>query len=593
MKKSKIPFIPPLLLAGVLVVLVPIFTIMTIDRLDRQKEFFISKLVEKGTSLIRTFEAGTRTGIFTMHWGAGRIQAMLQETVFQPEVDYIFIISDKGKIVAHSDSDQVGEDFKNIPDINQVGQEPSQVFHRVVTSNGNKPVFEVYKRFMPVQRFHKGRHRMMHPMPGWKKDKFPPPPKNGMDTADWSHPYQNEFKQIKDAGSHHYIFAGLSMERGQEIRNRLLKETIFRSIVLFLLGCAGVLVLFALQAYRSTKASLSSVKAFSDNVIQNMPSGLVTMNSNSQITSMNRVAASFFGQDLTSPLPEWLQMIDQLNQSGQLASREMNFENKKGQELHLEVIVSQLESKDGNGLEYLFLFRDLTQIHDLKKEVETNKRLAAIGKLAAGVAHEIRNPLSSIKGFATYFAKRYETNEKDYQTAMVMKGEIERINRSITQLLEFANPLNIEKKPVDIIHLVDHSLRLVAPDLEAKKIKSRVSGELKDATILTDPDRLNQLLLNLYINAIEALEEGGTLDVGLKQCKSETLLEISVKDNGAGIDPAHIDKIFDPYYTTRSTGTGLGLSIVHKIVEKLGGQIRVQSRPGQETCFTILLPIDT
>jgi len=236
----------------------------------------------------------------------------------------------------------------------------------------------------------------------------------------------------------------------------------------------------------------------------------------------------------------------------------------------------------------ILLFRDLTQIKALIKEVETNRRLAAIGKLAGGVAHEIRNPLSSIKGFATYFARRYEAVPEDAQTAEIMVQEVERINRSITQLLEFAKPMAVEIRAVELAPLIDHSLRLLTHDLEKKSISARVVMDTRRRVFPTDPDRINQVLLNLCMNAVNAMAEQGELKVTVADADGG--IEIRVSDDGCGIPPGDLDTIFDPYFTTRPGGTGLGLSIVHRIVENLNGEIRVESEPGQGACFIIRLP---
>ncbi|MFH2092943.1 MAG: ATP-binding protein [Pseudomonadota bacterium] len=591
MKKNKILFVPPLLFAGILLVLLPIFTFMTMERLERQDEFITQKMIERGMALIRTFEAGTRTGMFTMRWGAGRIQTMLQETAYQPEIEYIMIVSRDGKIMAHSDPAQVGQIFKDMPQIGSEGIENSAGYHRIVKPANAIPIFEVYKQFVPIQKTFKHKNRPMRRGQELILDNDMDRPDKTNDPGDWSRQYMANGEEPVIKIPEHYIFAGLSMEKGQALRNRLLRETVFRTIVLFLLGCAGMLALFAFQAYRSTRASLVSMKAFSDNVIQNMPTGLVTIDLNHDITFMNHAARKLFGQYLARPYPEWIELIKQIESSRPVINQEINLGKEGNKMIRLEVIASPVKEGDDQITGFLFLFRDLSQIRELQKQVETNNRLAAIGKLAAGVAHEIRNPLSSIKGFATYFSKRYAENETDHQTAEIMKGEVERINRSITQLLEFAKPLSIERKQVDIKALIDHSLRLVQHDLEQKKIQTRLEIQTQRKMITTDPDRMNQVFLNLYINAIEALSANGCLDIMVTDSVRDSQIKIQVKDNGIGIEEGAMDRIFDPYYTTRSAGTGLGLAIVHTIIENLGGQIHVESQKGQGACFTILLPM--
>ncbi|SDU07858.1 PAS domain-containing sensor histidine kinase [Desulfobacula phenolica] len=602
MKKHAVFFVSPLLMAGVLLILLPIFTLMTLDRLERQKEFSFQRLLEKGVSLIRTFEAGTRTGMFTMRWGAQRIQAMLLETSFQPEVVYMMITSKDGRILAHSDASMVGQIFDAMPDTAKINEDTAKVYHRVRQQKDKDEVFEVFKRFVPVRpRFKRG-HMRMHGMPIHPQDNLPNRQESFQDrqerqreTMDWSRPYLQGHGEELTEMAEHYLFAGLSMEREKFARTRLLKETVWRGTFFFLLGCTGMVALFAFQAYRSARASLTSVKAFSDTVIQNMPSGLVTMNLDHDITSVNRSAKKIFGGDLTSSFPqlvELIELIDEMTSSQEMVNREISLKSVSGSNIRLDVTASPIRDSENQVMGFLFLFRDLTQIWELKKQVETNKRLAAIGKLAAGVAHEIRNPLSSIKGFATYFSKRYEDNATDSETALIMVKEVERINRSITQLLEFAKPMVVEKKQVDLHDLIDHSLKLVHHDLVQKKIDTKVDIDLKQPFICTDGDRMNQVLLNLYINAIQALGDRGRLEIRVQDAaKIPGHIEIRVMDNGSGIDEQDMDLVFDPYFTTRSTGTGLGLSIVHRIIENLNGSIRVESTKGRGTCFIINLPV--
>jgi two-component system sensor histidine kinase HydH len=388
------------------------------------------------------------------------------------------------------------------------------------------------------------------------------------------------------------------MTRASRAQARLLQQTLGRGFLFFLVGCTGMIGLFAFQAYRVAKASLTSVQAFSDNVVQNMPAGLVAIDQNHRITSMNRAAKEIFGQVPEQPFPQMIQLIAEINALGKPVSREVtlgkkNFLQGTHRELRLDMTASPILDNEGWGLGFLFLFRDMNQLRELKKEVETTRHLAAIGKLAGGVAHEIRNPLSSIKGFATYFGKRYANNREDRETAQIMVQEVERINRSITQLLEFAKPMAVENRVVRVDDLIAHSLKLIRHDLDKNAIEAVVNIQTDKTVFRTDPDRINQILLNLYMNAINAMADGGRLVVDLLALPDGSGIEIQVTDNGAGIDKDHIDEVFDPYFTTRPDGTGLGLSIVHRIVENLKGDIRVESDSRQGTRFMIRLPGDT
>ncbi len=559
--------ISPFMMAGVLVVLLPIFGVMTLDRMEKQKEHIKEQLLGRGISLIRTFEAGTRTGMLTMGWGFRRIQAMLQETAGQPDIEYLMITSGEGEILVHSDPDMVGKFFDAMPDIAQVQEDTLLVGHRKRQVQ-ETPVFEVYKRFSPLAMGFRGRHKFMHPM--------------GQEMP-------HTEGQLSGTGEH-YIFAGLSMTRARQAQDRLVRETIGRGILFFVMGCIGMIGLFAFQAYRSARDSLTSVKAFSDNVVQNMPAGLVTIDPDHRITSMNRAAQKILGRIPEKPFPQMIELVGEMEDLKGPVSREITLEKGEISELRLDMTASPILDNQETVVGFLFLFRDLTQLKELKKKVETTRHLAAIGKLAGGVAHEIRNPLSSIKGFATYFGKRYEHNPDDRETAQIMVQEVERINRSVTQLLEFAKPLVVENKQIRVDSLISHSLKLVQMDLDKKSIKTLVTLKTDKVFFITDPDRINQVLLNLYMNAIHAMDQGGELVVEVLDAPDKTGLEIQVMDNGCGIDKKHLDDVFDPYFTTRSGGTGLGLSIVHRIIENLKGGIWVESEKNRGTCFIIRLP---
>ncbi len=598
MKNKPFQFVSPLLFAGVLLILLPIFTFMTLDRLEKQKDFSFQRLLGKGVSLIRTFEAGTRTGMFTMRWGAQRIQAMLYETSLQPEVEYIMILSRDGLILAHSDASLVGQVFENLPEFDTINKDAS-LFHHRLNPQKDVEVFEVYKRFSPIHsKFRRGRMRM-HGMHMEMSSEHAGPneakPDIKLNSKDWSRFYlQNNKDNLPDT-TEHYIFTGLSMDKERQARNILLKETIWRGVLFFILGCVGMFALFAFQAYRSARVSLKHVKAFSDNVIQNMPSGLITINTEDEITSVNKAARDILGQELNSPLPQMLELIGEMKTSKDIINRKISLvggrNQDSGHKVRLDITASPITGHENEVMGYVFLFRDLTQIMELEKQVQTNKHLAAIGKLAAGVAHEIRNPLSSIKGFATYFGKRYEDDDSDKETAQIMVKEVERINRSITQLLEFAKPMAVEKKRVDIDQMISHSLKLVSHDLKTKNIEVKVNIRTERNHIDTDGDRVNQVLLNLYINAIEALDNKGVLQIDVLDAANKDQIEIRIKDNGCGMDNETLDLVFDPYFTTRPTGTGLGLSIVHRIIENLEGNIRVESSKEAGTCFVINLPV--
>ncbi len=233
------------------------------------------------------------------------------------------------------------------------------------------------------------------------------------------------------------------------------------------------------------------------------------------------------------------------------------------------------------------------QVRVLEEEMRRKEKMAAIGNLAAGVAHEIRNPLSSIKGYATYFGQRFPEGSEDREAAGVMVREVERLNRVITDLIGLSRPTDVQAKPTDILPVLEHSLRLLRPDAEKKQIQLILQRPKRPLPlVLLDVDRFGQALLNICLNAMEAMPEGGevTLSAKVHEKASQDFLLLEIKDTGLGIAKQHIAHIFDPYFTTKGQGTGLGLATVHKIVEAHGGEISVSSRQqGDASTNTLLL----
>ncbi len=601
--KGGVPGLSPLVIIGIFVILVPIFVLMTIDNIREQHGRIKEKLTGKGLLLIRSFEAGTRTGMITTRWGGKRVQRLLAETAEQPEIEYMMITDRGGLILAHSDETKVGQIYEKMPDI-VFDQGKLPLFHREFISKQDAHVFEVYKEFAPAHRKfrHKGLPRVSPGCPIDKDnircsppDSFDekwedPPPMSGK--MDWFRSHFSPPGDGEERRQHQVIFAAINMKEIDQIKHKAVTHAIFMGVLFFALGGVGVVCVVALQGYRSARSSLSRVKAFSDEVIANMPAGLITVGKNMEIISRNGAALEILGPvnqgDIKLP-PEMAVLVKGLREATQKRAGEISCTVHGDRQLLLDVTASSIFSEGGMQSGYLFLFHDLTEFKAMKKEVDRNRRLAAVGKLAAGVAHEIRNPLSSIKGFATWFLERYEDIPEDREVAGIMIQEVERLNRAVTQLLEFARPVPVVKKRVNIKEMIDHSLRLIAPDLKKQQIVMKTLFETDTVWLNTDPDRVNQILLNLYLNSLQAMDSRGALSISVTNARGRNGIVIRVADTGRGISPGDLDKIFDPYFTTRSNGTGLGLAMVYRAVEALGGDIWVESSPGEGTRFFIQL----
>lgn len=233
------------------------------------------------------------------------------------------------------------------------------------------------------------------------------------------------------------------------------------------------------------------------------------------------------------------------------------------------------------------------EVRRLEGEVRRKEKLAAVGNLAAGVAHEIRNPLSSIKGYATYFGQRFAEGSEDRAAANVMVNEVDRLNRVIMDLIGLSRPSDVSPQAGSILAVVEHVMRLIGQDAEKRGVEVECKVARKVPQTMVDPERMGQALLNLCINSLDAMPDGGRLTLAVTWQKKGICL--MVRDTGVGIALRQMPYIFDPYFTTKGQGTGLGLAMVHKIIEAHNGQISVTSRqalPGVkgETIFRIWLP---
>ena len=565
--------VPPWVLLGAVAVLLPIFAFMTVQNIHREKEFTTRLLLEKGAALIRSFEAGTRTGMMGMQRGGFQLQRLLTETSQLPDITYLVVTDAGGNVIAHSDLDRVGSTYGEGVDVAAVAQS-KKLEWRVVKSADGAQVFEVFRKFEPAgppAGIMRGPLMRRLP-PGFE---FPPDPPR-------------------------VIFVGLDMTSIDEARRSDVTHAILMGTILLLAGFAGITLLLLAQSYRSARTTLSRIKAFSDHVVENMPIGLVASDSGQRIAAFNQVAESVLkltavaaiGMPAEQILPPslWAELKESAA-AETVIEHDIECTLADGRRIPLEIGAGRLTDESGRYLGSILLFKDLSEIRALRTEIARNQRLATVGRLAAGVAHEIRNPLSSIKGFATYFQERYRENAQDARTASILIQEVDRLNRVVSQLLEFSRPVSILARPVRLSRLIGDTLKLIDSQAREKGVTVQTDIPADPGEVRLDPDQMSQVLLNLFLNSMEAMDSGGALTVRVEAAADGSRLEIRVADTGCGIRPEDLPQVFEPYFTTKPTGTGLGLAIAHHIIEAMGGDIAVASRPGSGTTFTLKLPL--
>ena len=564
--------IPPWMIIGAVMILVPLFIVMTLESINRQKELTTRLLVEKGEALIRSFEAGARTGI-GMRWGGFQLQKLLMETAQQPDIDYLIVTDSRGVIMADSDPARIGLSYGTDLDLEKIARSETLAW-RQVSHSEEADTFEIYRRFAPTGGS----------FPGFPDPPFAPPP--GPHDAETRRPG-------------FVIFVGLDMGPLIAAQDEDRRRIIWMAVIFLLIGCSGIIMLFLAQGYRTARSSLSRIRAFSDSLVENMPIGLIATDGEGILTAFNQTAEAILGRragDVLGKQAEEVlpgscrEIFRQLADDRRIVEREIDCTVAEGRTIPMEVIATTLHEDDGAFLGRVILFRDMTEMQRLKQEIIRSQRLASLGSLAAGVAHEIRNPLSSIKGFATYFRERYESNPDDRETAETMISEVDRLNRVITQLLEFARPVTMNRVPTSIQTVIRHALKTVEGQARERGIVIETDLPPEIGDIPLDADRMSQVLLEPLPQCHCSDGIRGESSAFPSTRRDDRTIRIDIADTGAGIRKEDLPRVFDPYFTTKPSGTGLGLPIVQKIVEAHGGEILLESEPGKGTTATLFLP---
>jgi len=230
-------------------------------------------------------------------------------------------------------------------------------------------------------------------------------------------------------------------------------------------------------------------------------------------------------------------------------------------------------------------------MREIEEEMKRVEGLALIGELAAGIAHEIRNPLTSINILIHSLTVNLPPETAYREDLKVIEEEIQRINEIVEQFLRFARPAPPLFKETEIATAFEEILQLLKPQFERQRISlHRDFGSLPHITL--DTEQMKQVMLNLLLNAIQAMPKGGRLDLGARVLEDNRWMRLSIRDSGTGIPPGDLKKLFDPFFSTKEGGLGLGLSIAHRIIDQHHGKIEVESLPGEGTAFHLWLPLN-
>lgn len=390
---------------------------------------------------------------------------------------------------------------------------------------------------------------------------------------------------------------GVSLEDIRYVETRMLRRLIIISLILAAISIIVLSIIFTAQNLKSISTEYDKFKTLTSSVLENMSEAVIVIDKENKITLFNKSAEYFFTSISKDVLGNNIQtfangvlgfVIDRIASNNTMFETDLLINNEIR---FLSFTVSALEDPDTNQTKYSIVIKDLTETKRLEEEAKRNEKLSAMGELASGVAHEIRNPINAIGMIAQRLNKEFTPteNEKEYSDiTRLLRNEVDRINKIITQFLSYAKPIDISIKQIEINSYLNEIYKLFDTQAKQKSIKFILQSNDK-FNINIDADLIKQSLLNIVTNAFDAVSENGTISINYYKMKKDFIIEIS--DNGIGIKPDQQKKIFDLYYTTKKDGNGLGLSITQKIISQHKGSISVQSKVNTGTIFKIILPL--
>jgi two-component system, NtrC family, sensor histidine kinase PilS len=358
---------------------------------------------------------------------------------------------------------------------------------------------------------------------------------------------------------------------------------------------AGLLVGKLRQAHvdlKDTSGALENLQALHENIIQSITEGLITTGLDGHVTFVNAAAQKLLQRsqgELTGEAIHRL-FLDPLPQvDSERAHAEVRLLMPNGFRKTFRVVVSALVMPELGTVGYVYTFDDLTEIRRLEREIRMQDRLAAVGRLAAAIAHEIRNPLTSIAGAVHLLSSIPDLSQEHRQLLQIVTRESERLNGIITDFLAYSRSRQYQFKKVDLLPLLEDTLTLLEHRVAAEKRSIRVERKYKvpEAWTLADGDKIKQVFWNFCENALRAMPDGGALTISVEP--SGNSWEMSFADTGPGMSPQLVEKVFEPFQSGFEGGTGLGLAIVYQIVQAHEGKVWARSRPGQGCMFVLRL----
>ena len=353
---------------------------------------------------------------------------------------------------------------------------------------------------------------------------------------------------------------------------------------------------------------LRDVKNFAESIIQSIGSGIIITEMNDTITYINRAGERILGyakEELIGQpfslfgLREKQSLIPSfLNNPDDLDTRKEGWMRKKNRnEFPVGFAINNHLSIRGERIGKIVVFRDLTNVYKIQEEILRMDRLVSLGKLASGIAHELRNPLAGIKTTAQALGEELSEDDSRREYLHRITKEIDRLNDLLRTFFSFAKPQNLNLAQCHIKEIINEIIPFLIKEIADKGIRFLEIYHPQLPKVKVDKTQMHQVFLNLFLNAIQAMPHGGELKIEASpvisaslEGEKQKLIKVVISDTGKGIPPSMVQKIFDPFFTTKPRGIGLGLSITYQIIKKHGGTIKVESQWEKGTSFVINLP---
>ena len=386
------------------------------------------------------------------------------------------------------------------------------------------------------------------------------------------------------------------------------RDLIVLALFLALSSAVSIAVVISFLHNASTKRTLEEVKGLARNILQSIPTGILTVNRSGLITAVNPTAEAVLKRSATDLLGNSYESVfaggeiirealdEALKTHTHMNQKDLPYAGLDGRPQTIRVSTVELRGDDGRPAGVLLQAQDVTEWLGLEQRVRVAEKLAALHTLSAGVAHELRNPLSAMDLNLHLLQEELQDQgpltSRTAHYVQVLDAECRRLSAILDNFMKFARPASLDAHEMDVHGVIEHIAALMQLEAQEHKIHLEYTTDNDVPPVLGDETQISQALVNVVVNAFHAMTEGGHCHIAATTCTTDGKhwVEVSVRDTGVGIPKDALPRLFEPFYTTKASGSGLGLAIAYRIMEDHGGLISVSSVRGTGTAVTLRFP---